>query len=250
MTGGVRTAIRSARRDTCPGEGPDLLRRGRDLGRDPASGRACGLRRPSSRSTRIVRRRSSKSPTTGSWATSSTSCPRSRRRFARPAPLRHERRDGRRPLPSSSSSRWRPGSLLLQRQPPRLVFSGSAVPADRTDVAAVRIGNLLRIGIGQSKILRDPGGRGAMHAAVFWGFIVLTLRHRRAAGAGRVAAILMQAFVLERPLYVPYVDVAGSVRRLRAGRCRVAVLPAAHPRSPSGSAATRSSRWMRSSSCR
>src|ERR1700722_3306730 len=46
-------------------------------------------------------------------------------------------------------------------------------PADRTNAPGVRVENLLRIGIGQSKIMRDPVA-GAMHAAVFWGFIVLT----------------------------------------------------------------------------
>jgi len=44
---------------------------------------------------------------------------------------------------------------------------------DRTDHPGVRLRNLLTIGIGQSKILRDPVA-GAMHAAVFWGFLVLT----------------------------------------------------------------------------
>src|ERR687896_1000603 len=44
----------------------------------------------------------------------------------------------------------------------------------RSDVPLVRVGNLLTIGIGQSKILRDPVA-GAMHALVFWGFVVLTL---------------------------------------------------------------------------
>jgi len=43
----------------------------------------------------------------------------------------------------------------------------------RTDHLGTRVGNVLRIGIGQSKILRDPLA-GLMHASVFWGFIVLT----------------------------------------------------------------------------
>ncbi|MEJ7809121.1 MAG: (Fe-S)-binding protein [Gemmatimonadaceae bacterium] len=43
----------------------------------------------------------------------------------------------------------------------------------RTDRAIVRLRNVLTIGIGQSKILRDPIA-GAAHASVFWGFMVLT----------------------------------------------------------------------------
>lgn len=46
-------------------------------------------------------------------------------------------------------------------------------PDRRTNGAGTRLGNLVGIGIFQSKILRDPIA-GAMHAAVFWGFIVLT----------------------------------------------------------------------------
>ena len=44
---------------------------------------------------------------------------------------------------------------------------------DRTDHPMQRLGNLLRIGIMQSKIFRDPVA-GTMHAAIFWGFMVLT----------------------------------------------------------------------------
>ena len=44
----------------------------------------------------------------------------------------------------------------------------------RTDHPWTRLRNVLVIGIGQSKILRDPFA-GVLHASVFWGFIVLTL---------------------------------------------------------------------------
>ncbi len=47
-------------------------------------------------------------------------------------------------------------------------------PDDRTDHPLVRARNLLSIGMLQSKILRDPLA-GAMHATVFWGFVVLTV---------------------------------------------------------------------------
>ena len=46
-------------------------------------------------------------------------------------------------------------------------------PDDRSDHPFERIKNLLTIGIGQTKIFRDPIA-GAMHATIFWGFMVLT----------------------------------------------------------------------------
>lgn len=45
---------------------------------------------------------------------------------------------------------------------------------DRMGHPVERIRNLLFIGLGQTKILRDPIA-GAMHASVFWGFVVLTI---------------------------------------------------------------------------
>jgi len=48
------------------------------------------------------------------------------------------------------------------------------LPDDRTDDPWTRLRNVIVIGIAQAKILRDPIA-GALHAAVFWGFIVLTL---------------------------------------------------------------------------
>src|SRR5215207_2708 len=45
---------------------------------------------------------------------------------------------------------------------------------DRSDDAWTRLRNVLVIGIGQSKILRDPFA-GVLHASVFWGFVVLTV---------------------------------------------------------------------------
>ena len=46
--------------------------------------------------------------------------------------------------------------------------------ADRTDRPLSRLGNVLGIAIGQSKILREPVA-GVMHALIFWGFMVLTV---------------------------------------------------------------------------
>ncbi|HVE79368.1 MAG TPA: (Fe-S)-binding protein [Gemmatimonadaceae bacterium] len=72
----------------------------------------------------------------------------------------------------------------------------------RTDRPGRRLRNVLTIGIGQSKILRDPVA-GAMHASVFWGFIVLT--------AGTVEIIIggvAHGFTYQRilpgPVYAAY----------------------------------------------
>jgi Fe-S oxidoreductase len=46
-------------------------------------------------------------------------------------------------------------------------------PERRTDRPAQRAWNVLRVGIAQTKILREPVA-GIMHATIFWGFIVLT----------------------------------------------------------------------------
>ncbi|MDF1501457.1 (Fe-S)-binding protein [Roseisolibacter sp. H3M3-2] len=47
-------------------------------------------------------------------------------------------------------------------------------PEHRLDDPARRLWNLLTIGFAQTKILRDPTA-GASHAAVFWGFLVVTV---------------------------------------------------------------------------
>ncbi len=47
-------------------------------------------------------------------------------------------------------------------------------PEERTDHPVTRLKNLLLIGFLQTKILRDPVA-GVLHAAVFWGFLVLAL---------------------------------------------------------------------------
>jgi Fe-S oxidoreductase len=44
---------------------------------------------------------------------------------------------------------------------------------NRSDAPFTRLKNVLTIGIGQSKIFRDPIA-GAMHATIFWGFVILT----------------------------------------------------------------------------
>ena len=75
-------------------------------------------------------------------------------------------------------------------------------PDNRMGDVETRTRNLVSIGLLQSKILRDPVA-GAMHATVFWGFLVLT--------AGTIEIFLqgvVPGFTYARvlgPLYAPYV---------------------------------------------
>jgi Fe-S oxidoreductase len=73
---------------------------------------------------------------------------------------------------------------------------------NRTNDPAVRVRNVLTIGIAQSKIFRDPIA-GGMHATIFWGFMVLT--------AGTVEILIQGVFpqfsyslILWHPLYQLY----------------------------------------------
>ncbi len=72
----------------------------------------------------------------------------------------------------------------------------------RFDRPAARAWNVLKVGIAQTKILRDPVA-GAMHATIFWGFMVLT--------AGTVELLISGVFpsfsyarFLPAPLYHGY----------------------------------------------
>jgi Fe-S oxidoreductase len=90
-------------------------------------------------------------------------------------------------------------------------------PDPRTDHPAERVRNLLVIGIGQSKILRDPLA-GAMHATVFWGFVVLTVGSVEVIIQGIVPGFsyaflpgpLYQAYLLSQELFAVFVLVAVS----------------------------------------
>jgi Fe-S oxidoreductase len=73
---------------------------------------------------------------------------------------------------------------------------------DHTDHPLERLKNVLTIGIGQTKIFRDPVA-GTMHALIFWGFMVLT--------AGTVEILIQGVFsnfsyalILPRPMYQLY----------------------------------------------
>jgi Fe-S oxidoreductase len=79
------------------------------------------------------------------------------------------------------------------------------VAEDRTDNPWARVSNVLKVGIAQTKILREPVA-GIMHATIFWGFIVLT--------AGTVEILIQgiwNGFSYERLLWHPvYVVYAAS----------------------------------------
>ena len=70
---------------------------------------------------------------------------------------------------------------------------------DRTDHPAVRVRNLISIGLAQTKILRDPGA-GILHALVFWGFLVLGAGTVELLARGVVPGFDFGDF-LPRPLY-------------------------------------------------
>jgi Fe-S oxidoreductase len=84
----------------------------------------------------------------------------------------------------------------------RYLQYGKGAESSRVSDVPRRLWNLLAIGIGQSKILRDPLA-GPLHAGVFWGFLVLTL--------GSIEILLQGVFtgfsydaVLPAPLYAAY----------------------------------------------
>jgi len=90
-------------------------------------------------------------------------------------------------------------SLNIQRL---VQYLRIGLPEDRTDHPWWRVSNVLKVGLAQSKILREPVA-GIMHATIFWGFVVLT--------AGTVEMLIQgawSAFSYERflwhPLYVLY----------------------------------------------
>src|SRR3954463_14452889 len=85
----------------------------------------------------------------------------------------------------------------------RLVgFLRLGLAENRVDQPAVRIGNLLSIGIFQRKIFREAVA-GAMHSTIFWGFMVLT--------AGTIEILLQGIWrdfgfwlILPSPIYILY----------------------------------------------
>jgi len=76
------------------------------------------------------------------------------------------------------------------------------VPENRVDQPGKRLLNVLRVGIAQTKILREPIA-GFMHAFIFWGFIVLTAGTVEILVQGLVAGFTYERF-LPRPAFLLY----------------------------------------------
>src|SRR5512135_1308630 len=74
-------------------------------------------------------------------------------------------------------------------------------PEDRFDDPGKRVGNVLRVAFGQSKLLREPFA-GILHFMIFWGFVVLLAAVGESIGEGLVPGFSL-SFI--GPLYPPLV---------------------------------------------
>src|SRR5204862_5057069 len=163
----------------------------------------CAPPKRSSRSIGTRKRRSSKWRTTASSAT----CSRSYRRSRKPCARRRRATD-----PGAHRMNAQNVLFLVVLAVAAGIFSLNVqrlvrylrlgLPEDRTDHPWWRLSNVLKIGIAQTKILREPIA-GVMHATIFWGFIVLT--------AGTIEIFIQGAWasfsyerVLWHPLYALY----------------------------------------------
>jgi len=82
-------------------------------------------------------------------------------------------------------------------------------PENRFDDPGRRIGNVLRVAFGQSKLLREPFA-GILHFLIFWGFVVLLAAVAESIGEGLVPGFSL-SFI--GPLYPPLVfleDLVGA----------------------------------------
>jgi Fe-S oxidoreductase/nitrate reductase gamma subunit len=100
----------------------------------------------------------------------------------------------------------------------RLVrYLGIGHDENRVDDPWTRIRNVLVIGLGQSKILREPFA-GILHASVFWGFVILTI------GSGEVLLRgVFPAFGFEKILPAPVYGLFLLSQELFAGLVIAAV---------------------------
>jgi len=73
---------------------------------------------------------------------------------------------------------------------------------NRVDHAGTRLWNVFKVGLAQSKILREPIA-GLMHAFIFWGFVVLTAGTVEILIQGLVAGFSYERF-LPRPVFLLY----------------------------------------------
>lgn len=81
-----------------------------------------------------------------------------------------------------------------------------AKPENRFDHFDKRIGNVLAIAFGQTKILRDPV-QGPIHFAIFWGFVILLLAVLESIGEGLIPGF---SFAFLGPVY-PVIAAATDV---------------------------------------
>jgi len=72
-------------------------------------------------------------------------------------------------------------------------------PEDRFDDPGKRVGNVLRVAFGQSKLLREPFA-GILHFMIFWGFVVLLAAVGESIGEGLVPGFSLSFL---GPLYPP-----------------------------------------------
>jgi Fe-S oxidoreductase len=83
-------------------------------------------------------------------------------------------------------------------------------PENRTDHPGTRIGTVLRVAFGQTKLLREPFA-GILHFIIFWGFVILLSAVLESIGEGFVAGF---SFSFLGPLYPPLAflqDLIGSL---------------------------------------
>lgn len=83
-----------------------------------------------------------------------------------------------------------------------VLYMGLGQAEARWDRPFARAWNVVRVGIAQSKLLREPVA-GAMHAAIFWGFMVLTAGTVELLIAGVIPSFAYERF-LPAPLAAAY----------------------------------------------
>ena len=67
------------------------------------------------------------------------------------------------------------GAVFLSALWPKLKMLRLAAPDNRFGNIPARVGAVIRIAFGQSKMFKDKGP-GWMHALIFWGFLILLIR--------------------------------------------------------------------------
>ncbi|HWE62699.1 MAG TPA: heterodisulfide reductase-related iron-sulfur binding cluster [Chloroflexota bacterium] len=87
----------------------------------------------------------------------------------------------------------------------RLVRTGT--PEHRLDDIPARIGDFALYVLGQRKLIKSPNRfAGAIHATIFWGFLIITLGTIQLLGSGLISGFLLPA-VGNDPVYMALLDV-------------------------------------------